>query len=183
MTVVNVDGINFNAFLPLFGSGKLSVPIAILTDGDAASIEGEPSDATKGLKAQESNIPNLCVEYCAITFEHELARSPKLLEIMLDAFEVLHPFTCKSLRTSIASLGTEDEKAAAFYKQFKDSETSKGSFAQELSLLLEAGSLGPQDVPEYIRKAFRFLNVIESGGSVGTGSSSSTDSVTEPVAN
>ena len=57
---------------------------------------------------------------------------------MLDAFELLHPTTCKALRTSIALLGTADEKAAAFYKQFKDSETSKGSFAQELSVLLEA---------------------------------------------
>jgi putative ATP-dependent endonuclease of OLD family len=168
VTVVNADGINFNAFLPLFGPGKLGVPIAILADGDASTIDGEPSDTAKGLKVQESNIPNLRVEYCAVTFEHELARSPKLLDIMLDAFEILHPTTCKVLRMSIASVGAADEKAAAFYKQFKESETSKGSFAQELSLLLDGSSLNPPDVPEYIRRAFLFLGVIQSGGSVET---------------
>jgi hypothetical protein len=57
--------------------------------------------------------------------------------------------------------GTADEKAAAFYKQFKDSETSKGSFAQELSILLEAAALGQTDVPAYIRRAFQFLGVIQ----------------------
>lgn len=182
VTVVNADGINFNAFLPLFGPGKLSVPIAILTDGDAATVDGELSDTAKGLKGQESDIPNLRVEYCSVTFEHELARSPKLLEAMLDAFEVLHSSTCKTLRVSIAALATADEKAAAFYKQFKDTGTSKGSFAQELSLLLEGASLKPTDVPEYIRKAFQFLGVLEPGGLVGTTSAPSADIVTEPVA-
>ena len=168
VTVVNADGINFNAFLPIFGPGKLAVPIAILTDGDAATVDGEPSDTAKGLKAQEAENPNLRVEYCAVTFEHELARSPKLLDLMLDAFELLHPTTCKALRTSIALLGTADEKAAAFYKQFKDSETSKGSFAQELSVLLEAAELSQADVPEYIRRALQFLGVIQSGESLET---------------
>lgn len=168
VTVINADGINFNAFLPIFGPGKLAVPIAILTDGDAATVDGEPSDTAKGLKAQEAENPNLRVEYCAVTFEHELARSPKLLDLMLDAFELLHPTTCKVLRTSIALLGTADEKAAAFYKQFKDSETSKGSFAQELSLLLEAAELSQADVPEYIRRALQFLGVIQSGESLET---------------
>jgi len=168
VTVVNADGINFNAFLPIFGPGKLAVPIAILTDGDAATVDGEPSDTAKGLKAQEAENPTLRVEYCAVTFEHELARSPKLLDLMLDAFELLHPTTCKALRTSIALLGTADEKAAASYKQFKDSETSKGSFAQELSVLLEAAELSQADVPEYIRRALQFLGVIQSGESLET---------------
>ena len=163
VTVVNADGINFNAFLPIFGPGKLAVPIAILTDGDAAAVDGEASDTAKGLKAQEAEIPNLHVEYCAITFEHELARLPKMLVYMLDAFEILHPITCKTLRIAIDLLGTADEKAAAFYKQFKDSETSKGSFAQELSLLLEAAPLSQADVPAYIRRTLQFLGVIKSG--------------------
>ena len=65
-------------------------------------------------------------------------------------------------------LGTADEKAAAFYKQFKDSETSKGSFAQELSVLLEAAELSQSDVPEYIRRTLQFLGVIQSGESLET---------------
>jgi hypothetical protein len=118
-----------------------------------------------------------------VTFEHELARSPKLLEVMLDAFEILHPTSCKALRTSIALLVAADEKAAVFYKQFKDSETSKGSFAQELSLLLEASSLNLEDVPEYIRRALQFLSVIPLGGSIGTTGASSANTVTDSSAN
>jgi hypothetical protein len=52
-------------------------------------------------------------------------------------------------------------------KQFKETDVSKGSFAQELSLLLEGSTLKAEDVPEYIRKALEFLGAIPSGGSVG----------------
>ena len=168
VTVVNTDGINFNAFLPFFGSGKLEIPVAVLTDGDAKTIGEEALPTAKGLKALESSISNLHVEYGAITFEHELARCPKMLELMLDAFETLHPVTGKTLRTSIAAATSADQKADIFYKQFKDTDVSKGSFAQELSLLLEPSTLKAEDIPEYIRKAFEFLGVIRSGGPVGS---------------
>ena len=161
VTVVNADGINFNAFLPIFGPGKLEVPIAILTDGDATTVAGDPSDTAKGLKAQESGIPNLRVEFCARTFEHELARSPKMIELMLDALELLHPQVAKALRIEIESLGSADEKADAFYRQFKDGNVSKGSFAQELSVLLETSFLTAGDIPEYVRRALQFLGVIQ----------------------
>jgi putative ATP-dependent endonuclease of OLD family len=180
VTVMNANGINFNAFLPLFGSGKLAIPVAILTDGDPDKTSKEPSETAKGLKDQEASITNLRVEYCEITFEHELARSSKMLELMLDAFETLHPKTGKTLRLSIAASGTDDEKAAIFYKQFKETGVSKGSFAQELSLLLEASSLKREDVPEYIRRALEFLGVIPAGESVG---SSDADTVPNPAAN
>jgi putative ATP-dependent endonuclease of the OLD family len=168
VTIVNADGINFNAFLPLFGKDKLGIPIAVLTDGDAATLSAEPSATTKALKAQESEIPSLRVEYCAITFEHELARSPKLLALMLEAFETLHPINGKALRTDLKNVAPADERAAVFYKAFKDTDTSKGSFAQELSVLLDSSPLTREDVPMYIRSAFEFLGVIEMGGSVGT---------------
>ena len=75
VTVLNADGINFNAFLPLFGEKRLGFPVAIMTDGDAEKIGDPPSSTASGLKAKEATIPNLRVEYSEITFEHELARS------------------------------------------------------------------------------------------------------------
>lgn len=183
VTIVNADGINFNAFLPLFGKDKLGIPIAVLTDGDAATVSTDPSDTAKALKAQESEIPNLHVEYCAITFEHELARSPKLLELMLDAFENLHPINGKALKTDIVTVASADERASAFYKKFKETDTSKGSFAQELSVLLDSSSLTRNDVPTYIRSVFEFLGVIATGGSVGTSGASSADNVPDPTSN
>lgn len=161
VTVLNADGLNFNAFLPLFEDNGFILPIAILTDGDAKKIGGAPSDTTKALKEKEATIPTLRVEYSAITFEHELARSPTILSLMLDAFEALHPIVGKQLRAIIDKLPTADEKADAFLTQFLASNTSKGQFAQELAALLDIADLKPESVPKYIQMALQHLSVIK----------------------
>src|SRR5690606_38544550 len=48
VTILNVDSINFDTFLPLFGSEQLSFPVAILTDGDDKQRSGNPSAAASG---------------------------------------------------------------------------------------------------------------------------------------
>lgn len=160
VTILNVDGINFNAFLPLLGENRLALPVAILTDGDDAKKEGTPSATATGLKAKEDEIPNLRVEFCDITFEHELARSKKLLPLMLDAYELLHPTNGKSLKTAIEELKSGEEKADAFLAEFLRNKTSKGHFAQELAALLDEAELTADAVPQYIRDALSFLEVI-----------------------
>jgi putative ATP-dependent endonuclease of OLD family len=179
VTIVNADGINFNAFLPLFGTNKLNIPIAVLTDGDGANVSAAPSATTKALKAQESEISKLRVEYCAVTLEHELARSPKLLNFMLEAFQSLHPVNGNALKADLANITSADDRADAFYKTFKDTDTSKGSFAQELAILLDSSSLTREDIPEYIRSAFEFLGVIKTGESVGPSGTSNADTVSD----
>lgn len=163
VTVLNADGLNFNAFLPLFGTEQLNVPVSILTDGDDGDKTGTPSATTSGLKAKETEIPNLRVEFGQITFEHELARSEELLPIMLDAFESLHPRNGKKLTKKIKKLNTNDEKADKFLKEFLRNKTSKGKFAQELAIHLEeAIDIVPTAVPQYIRNALSHLDVIKS---------------------
>jgi putative ATP-dependent endonuclease of the OLD family len=162
VTIVNADGLNFNAFLPLFGQGKLGIPIGILTDGD--SKNGELSDTAKGLKAQQSRIPNLHVQCCEVTFEHELARCTGLLPHMLDALGSLHPLIAKKLTEKIAALTTDDARANAFYEQIIESGVSKGRFAQELALRLETAGLGLPAVPKYVREVLTFLQVLPVGG-------------------
>jgi putative ATP-dependent endonuclease of OLD family len=162
VTVLNTDGINFNAFLPLFGRDRLDLPIAIITDGDDKGNTGIPSAATASLKAEEGNIPKLRVEYSKITFEHELARSPTLLPYMLNAYAVLHPINCETLRTAIAELRNNEDKADTFLREFLESSTSKGRFAQELAGLLEEAmkDLTIDAVPQYIRDVLLHLGVI-----------------------
>ena len=164
VTVLNTDGLNFNAFLPLFGEKRLGFPAAILTDGDAAKIGDPPSASAVGLKAKEADIPNLRVEYSEITFEHELARSANNLPLMLDAFEIIHPVNGKRLREAVSELDLDDKKANAFLAAFLKNRTSKGRFAQELAALLESSSLQADAVPKYILAAFRFLGVIKPEG-------------------
>jgi len=160
VTVLNADGINFNAFIPLLGEGRLAFPVAILTDGDDAKKEGVPSDTASGLKAKEEQISNLCVEFGQITFEHELAKSEELLPLMLDAYEILHPRNGKKLKEQITIVENAEEKADAFLAEFLRNNTSKGCFAQELaSLLDEAEEISVDAIPQYIRDAFTFVGL------------------------
>ena len=160
VTVLNADGINFNAFLPLFGKDRLSLPVAILTDGDDTEKTGVPSPAAASLKSKEADIPSLRVEMCQITFEHELARSPSLLIYMLEAFESLHPRVGAALKATLDGLGTSDDKADAFLAEFLRNKTSKGQFAQELAGVLEKAKLPEDAVPKYIRDALSYLGVL-----------------------
>jgi putative ATP-dependent endonuclease of OLD family len=160
VTVLNADGINFNAFLPLFGERRLSFPVAILIDGDAKKIGDPPSITTAGLKAKEAELSNLHVEYSEITFEHELARSAAFLPLMLDAFEGLHPAKGKELKATIAGLASNEDRADSFLAEFLRTKTSKGRFAQEVAALLDGAALQADAVPNYIQEVLRFLGVI-----------------------
>ena len=197
-TVLNVDGINFNAFIPLMGSRCLDLSVAILTDGDDAGRTGTPSATAKGLKEKEADIPNLRVEYNEITFEHELARSARLLPFILEAFRRLKPKLGSALKTKIDDLRTNDEKADAFLEEFLRSKVSKGEFSQELAELLdesleiqqkatgkfswlfsqtEAEYLSADAIPQYVRYALEFLGVLNNDK---TYESTGTDPIAEP---
>ena len=160
VTVLNADGINFNAFIPLFGVERLGVPVVILTDGDAPEIGGEMSAIAAALKAIESDVPNLSVEMSEITFEHELARSDSMLRHMIAAFKELHPRRGATLELDLWALESADDRANAFLIGFLESKALKGQFAQELADALDGCDLGPEVVPTYIRRALKRLGVL-----------------------
>lgn len=160
VTVLNADGINFNAFIPLFGEERLRLPVVILTDGDAAEVGEKPSDTAERLKAHEADVRNLRVEMSTITFEHELARSAAMLPHMIAAFKVLHPRKGVELETALEAVDAPDDKASKFLEQFLATKVSKGRFAQELAAILEETALAPDAVPKYIRDALKHLGVL-----------------------
>jgi len=159
VTVLNADGINFNAFLPIFGQDRLQVPVAILTDRDPRDGK-EVSDTAEGLKAKEGELPNLQVAMSEITFEHELARSAAMLPHMIKAFKILHPVKGSALEVELTKSNSTDEKASKFLEIFLKTRVSKGQFAQELATILEENTLTPDAVPVYIRDALIHLGVI-----------------------
>ena len=169
VTVLNADGINFNAFTPLFGTEQLRVPVVILTDGDAKEIGGEMSATASGLRKQAAGIPNLNVEMSERTFEHELARSEMLLPHMVSALKELHPIIGATLETELAPLATVEEKATKFLDVFIEKSVSKGRFAQELAGILAECNLGANAVPDYIRNALRHLGVLSEAANDGQG--------------
>ena len=160
VTILNADGINFNAFIPLFGTEGYRVPVVILTDGDAKYIGGEISAVASDLIEQTAGIPNLNVEMSEITFEHELARSKTLLPHMVFALKELHPRIGATLETELESLGTVEEKAVKFLDVLIEKSISKSRFAQELAGILTECNLRPNAVPDYIRNALRYLGVL-----------------------
>lgn len=160
VTLLNVNGINFDAFLSLFGSHKLNIPVVVLTDGDAKSLSDLFSVTATKLKDREADISKLLVSLSHITFEHELARSVNFLPFILDSFEHFHPRLGSKLKEDIDAIKSPDAKADKFLEVFLASTTSKGEFAQELALKLEVSEIGIDDIPAYIVNAFRFLNVI-----------------------
>jgi len=161
ITVVNTQGINFDAFLSLFEQNDNNMPVAILTDGDANEIGGDISATAKGLKEKEKEIHNLCVEMPIITFEHELARSDVMLPYMINAFKEIHPQIGKTLEQELISIHGIDQKANRFLEVFLEKNVSKGKFAQELAFILGEIELEAEFVPEYIKKALRHLGVIK----------------------
>ena len=168
VTVLNADGINFDAFIPLFGVKRLPVPVVILTDGDAKEVGGAMSAHASHLKRAVS-IPNLNVEMSEITFEHELARSEVLLPHMVSAFKELHPIGGAALETDLAALATVEEKAWKFLRVFVEKSVSKGRFAQELAGILLECNLGANAVPDYISNALRHLGVLSEAANDGDG--------------
>ena len=160
VTVLNADGINFNAFIPLFGSDRIGVPIVILTDGDAKEIGGRVSATAVKLKALESNVPNLRVEMSEITLEHELARSDALLPHMMAVFKGLRPKRGATLERDLDALNSADDRADAFLSALLASRVSKGQFAQELAGALDECDVAPDAVPTYIHKALGHLGVL-----------------------
>ena len=169
VTVLNADGINFNAFTPLFGTEGLRLPVVILTDGDAKEIGGEISATASGLRDRAAGIPNLNVEMSERTFEHELARSEMLLPHMVSALKELHPNIGAMLETALAALATVDEKAKKFLDVFIEKSVSKGRFAQELAGILSECNLGANAVPDYICNALRHLGVLSEAANDGHG--------------
>ncbi len=160
VTVLNADGINFNAFIPLLGEGLIGTPVAILIDGDAQEIGGEKSAAASKLIEQAAAISNLNVENSETTFEHELARSKNLLPHMVTALKDIHPKIGEKLETELAAFTTEEGKAKKFMDFFIEKSISKGWFAQELAGILAGCDLGANAVPEYIRNALNHLGVL-----------------------
>ena len=163
VTIVNADGLNFNAFIPLYGEGGLDIPTVILTDGDDNDRTGNPSNTVQSLEESCNDKSNLVVKYGEITFEHELAKSPEILPLMVKAFKKLHPQIGDSLESQLEQIEGHINKADKFLDVFVGKSISKGQFAQELAGILEGESITKDEVPEYIRHAFKFLGVIEEG--------------------
>ncbi|EOX3944457.1 ATP-dependent endonuclease [Vibrio alginolyticus] len=177
VSVISVDGLNFDCFLPLMGSGKLSIPVAIITDADPTEVDNSGnkkktialypaideavtvSDNTKNLKRKEDDFIKVC--HGVKTLEYDLALHEENRTIMLLALSEIHPQIADSIKEDINKKESTSEKAKALFCGMFErgkglTNVQKGRFAQELAYQI-ADRENDFRVPDYIQDAIKHV--------------------------
>jgi putative ATP-dependent endonuclease of OLD family len=171
VSLISVEGLNFDCFLPLFGEKGLAIPVAVITDADPAKIEDgtgeevpvypsltdtvEASDNAKALRKREDTLVKIF--YGQKTFEYDLALLEKNRAPMLRALSELHPKIGKKLQEDIEGIADNTEAAKALFKgMFEKSSgnVQKGAFGQTLASVI-ADENQDFETPEYILSAIK----------------------------
>ncbi|MCA0302417.1 MAG: ATP-dependent endonuclease [Proteobacteria bacterium] len=174
VSLISVEGLNFDSFLPLFGASAIKVPVAALTDADPLKIEkgadgkdawipvypalGDvitPSDTVKAMKMREDAYVKIF--HGLKTFEYDFALHAENRTAMLAALKEIHPHIALTVEAAVNAETIDSAKAKAlFCGMFErpESNVQKGKFAQALAAKIEDEKL-PFVVPDYIQSAIR----------------------------
>jgi putative ATP-dependent endonuclease of OLD family len=168
VSVISVEGLNFDAFLPLFGEKALKIPVAVITDADPVSeslqaLYPAAGDAVAisahlaNMKTLEDNLVK--VFHGTKTFEYDLALHGANRALMIKALKELHPTIGANLEISVNSVATDGEKARVLFSGMFEREHNniqKGRFGQSLAQAFSE-SEATCEVPDYIIRAFRHV--------------------------
>lgn len=173
VSLISVEGLNFDSFMPLFGANAIRIPVAIITDSDPqknTAVDGStdavypaPGDiiALSGnAAAMKENEDAFVKVFCGLkTFEYDLALHEKNREAMIAALKDLHPKIGAQLEVDVAAKAGDAAKAKVLFRgMFERSQNNvqKGRFAQALAAKIEEENL-PIVVPEYIADAIKHV--------------------------
>jgi len=171
VSLISVEGLNFDSFMPLFGTNGIKVPVSIVTDADPQKILGPDGKQTAHypaageaivLSANTTAMKSLEDEFVKVffglkTFEYDFALVDKNRTAMLAALKDIHPITGKALGAVIEAEVDDQAKATALFKgMFERAENNvqKGKFAQALAAKIVDEQLDIV-VPEYIVAAIK----------------------------
>jgi putative ATP-dependent endonuclease of OLD family len=168
VSLISVEGLNFDSFLPLFGEKALKIPVALLTDADPfeeAADGGEPqslypapgddvkvSDNTAKMKISQDAFVK--VFHGLKTLEYDLALHADNRIVMLKALREFHPKIGVTVETAVnAAVGDAAKARALFCGMFErpQNNVQKGRFGQALAQMISDGATCK--VPDYIRDA------------------------------
>jgi putative ATP-dependent endonuclease of OLD family len=168
VSVISTDGLNFDAFMPLFGKNAMQIPVAVITDADppAATFPSkdsalELSDNAKLLKAAEDELVK-CF-FAKKTLEYDLGFDPACRTHMLTALEEMHSEIANDLKAEVDKVVGDNAKAACLFRgMFQRGEgktkVQKGRFSQLLAYeLLE--SKEAVSMPSYLADALKFVSI------------------------
>jgi putative ATP-dependent endonuclease of the OLD family len=170
VSLISVEGLNFDCFLPLFGAKAIGIPVSIVTDADPQSddkpegvypAEGDvvtASATTVAIKASESK--SLKVFHGVKTFEYDLALHELNRTAMLEALAEIHPKLSKALGQEVAEAVSDADKAKVLFKgmfERSSNNVQKGRFGQALAQVLAKKGPAAVVVPRYIREAIEHV--------------------------
>lgn len=157
VSVISMDGLNFDCFLPLFGKNAIKIPVAVITDADPPPDKYPvPGDApllsanTLAMKAKQD--VHIKVFHGLKTFEYDLALTNANRAAMIQALKDIHPHIGENVENTVnATLGDGPKAKALFSGMFEreNGNVQKGRFAQALAARILDNKMA-FDVPQYI---------------------------------
>jgi putative ATP-dependent endonuclease of the OLD family len=179
VSLISVEGLNFDSFLPLFGEKALKIPVSILTDadpvdeseggGEPMAIYPAPGEAVKvsdnTAKMKDFEDAYVKVFHGLKTLEYDLALHADNRTAMLTALMELHPKIGKSVAAAVEAAESDAAKARALFSgmfERPQNNVQKGRFGQALAQVFADGAACV--VPDYIRDAIAHTCQIQQAG-------------------
>lgn len=148
VSLISVEGLNFDSFMPLFGEKAIKVPASVITDADpqievtgkwVAHYPGATetitvSDNTAAMQARQDSLVK--VFHGQKTFEYDLALEPGNRAAMLTALADIHPQIAAALKLEVDKGADDREKAETLFRgmfERASGNVQKGRFAQALA--------------------------------------------------
>ncbi|MDO6709669.1 AAA family ATPase [Aliiglaciecola sp. 2_MG-2023] len=177
VSLISVEGLNFDCFLPLFGESSLPIPVSAITDADPfdeIDEEGKKkniarypdlgdrsniSSNTKSLVKREDELVK--VFYGVKTLEYDLALHEENRIVMLSALSEIHPQIAADLKIKVDKERSNKDKAKAlfcgmFERGQGKTNIQKGRYGQVLAQSIEEHT-GNFVVPDYLYNAIKHV--------------------------
>lgn len=174
ISIISTDGLNFDAFLPLFGERAMQIPVAVVTDADPAAPDQFPAaeDALK-LSAAATAISKAEDAYVKCffaqkTLEYDLALDGTRRGLMVEALTEIHPSIGADLKVVVDGAVTNQEKAkllftGMFERPEGKTNVKKGQFAQALALGISESNAAIE-LPAYLKSALDSVTAVAAKG-------------------
>jgi putative ATP-dependent endonuclease of OLD family len=171
VSLISVEGLNFDCFLPLFGKERIQIPVAIITDADPTSEENGETVSVYPAKNDvvtvsdnTASMLNLTDEFIGVfhgvkTLEYDLALHEANRKVMLETLKKLHPQIGARVEKDMEAAAGDAAKAKALFCgmfERKNGNVQKGRFGQALAQALLEDEV-ECEVPAYIRAAIEHV--------------------------
>lgn len=171
VSLISVEGLNFDSFMPLFGANAIKIPVAVLTDADPQKVTGADgkteahyptADEIITVSANTASMKKLEDVFVKVfhgqkTFEYDFALVEKNRTAMIAALKDIHPVIGADLETVVAAQPDDRAKAKALFQgmfERPQNNVQKGKFAQALASKIADDKLEVV-VPPYLLAAIK----------------------------